>query len=257
MNGFITIEALGLSVAIVDVIIVLYALVMALIGIKKGFVKMLFKLFGTLAVVIGSVLLAGALSEALIGPIGHFVQNPITEWMGGLTTESGIEIFTQQFNWADAGVREELLPMALTAMGLPNFVSGIIIDIGLFNGVLAEAGTCALIEVLPAAITAIAMRIIAFVVLLIALSIVLFVIKRLLTSLTEFSLFGGINKILGLAFALAQAYIIISVVLALISYIPAPGILESIQSNIEASYVAKLLAENNWIGNWLISTVLP
>ena len=76
MNGFITIEALGLSVAIVDLIVVLYALIMALIGIKKGFIKMLFKLFGTLAVVIGAVLLASSLSEALIGPIGHFIQNP-------------------------------------------------------------------------------------------------------------------------------------------------------------------------------------
>ena len=257
MNGFITIEALGLSIAIVDLVIVLYALVMALIGIKKGFVKMLFKLFGTLAVVVGAVLLAGSFSEALIGPIGHFVENPVTEWMSGLTTESGIEIFTQQFNWADAGVREELLPMALSSMGLPSFVSGIIIDLGLFNGVLAEAGTCALIDVLPAAITAIAMRVIAFVVLLIVLGIAVFFVKRFLTTLTEFSLFGAINKVLGLAFALVQAYIIISVVLAIISYIPAPGILETIQAQIDASGIAKVLAENNWIGNWLVSSVLP
>ncbi len=257
MNGFITIEALGLSIAIVDLIVVLYALIMALIGIKKGFIKMLFKLFGTLAVVIGAVLLASSLSEALMGPIGHFIEDPITEWMSGLTTESGIEIFTQEFNWAYASVQQELLPMALTAMGLPNFVSGIIIDIGLFSGVLAEAGTCALIDVLPAAMTAIAMRIIAFVVLLIVLGIALFFVKRLLTNLTEFRLFGGINKILGFIFAMAQVYVIVSVVLAIISYLPAPGILESIQANIEASYVTKLLAENNWIGNWLISTVLP
>ncbi len=257
MNGFITIEALGLSVAIVDLIIVLYALVMALIGIKKGFIKMLFKLFGTLAVVIGAVLLASAFSEFLIGPVGHFIEEPITEWMSGLTTESGIQIFTQEFNWAYENVQQELLPMALSAMGLPSFISGIIIDIGLFSGVLAEAGTCALIDVLPAAITAIAMRIIAFVILLIVLGIALFFVKRLLTSLTEFRLFGGINRILGFIFALAQAYIIVSVVLAIISYIPAPGILEAIQTNIEASYVAKLLAENNWIGNWLISSVLP
>ena len=257
MNGFITIEALGLSIAIVDIIVVLYALVMACIGIKKGFVKTLFKLFGTLAVVIGAVLLAGELSEFLIEPIGHFIQDPITEWMNGLTTESAIPIFTQEFNWADTGVQEELLPMALSAMGLPNFVSGIIIDIGLFSGVLAEAGTCALIDVLPMAMTAVAMRIIAFVVLLIVLALALFFVKRFLTTLTEIRLFGGIDKFLGFIFGLAQAYIIVSVLLALISYIPMPGILEGIQNHIQASAVTKILAENNWIGNWLVSTVLP
>lgn len=257
MNGFITIEALGFSIEIIDFIVILYALIMALVGIKKGFIKMLFKLFGTLAVVVGSVLLAGSLSEVLIEPLGHYIENPVIEWMSGLTTESGISIFTQQFNWADAGVQQELLPMALASMGLPNFVAGIIIDLGVFNGVLAEAGTCALIDVLPSAITAIAMRVVSFVILLILLGIALAIIKRFLISLTEFSLFGGINKILGFIFGLAQAYIIISIILVALSYIPAPGVLEAIQAQIDASYVTKMLAENNWIGNWLISTVLP
>ena len=257
MNAFITIEALGFSIAIIDFVVVLYALVMALVGIKKGFIKMLFKLFGTLAVVVGSVLLAGSLSEFLIGPLGHYIENPAAEWMSGLVTESGIAIFTQPFNWADSAVQHELLPMALASMGLPGFVSGIIIDLGLFNGVLAEAGTCALIDVLPSAIAAVAMRVISFVILLILLGIALAIVKRLLTSLTEFRLFGGINKILGFIFGLAQAYIIVSIILVGLSYIPAPGILEAIQAQIDASYVTKMLAENNWIGNWLISTVLP
>ena len=96
-----------------------------------------------------------------------------------------------------------------------------------------------------------------FVILLILLGIALAIVKRLLTSLTEFRLFGGINKILGFIFGLAQAYIVLSIILVALSYIPAPGILEAIQAQIDASYVTKMLAENNWIGNWLISTVLP
>lgn len=256
-NGLIAISVLGMEIGIIDLIVVLYLLIMALIGIKRGFVKMLFKLFGTLAIIIGAVLLAPIVGQALIEPIGHFVQAPIAEWMSGLTTESGIEIFTQTFNWGDPAVQSELLPMALSAMGLPNFLSGIIVDLGIFTSMLEGAGNVALIDVLPAGITAIAMTVIAFVILLIALAVVVFFIKRLLTNLTEFSLFGGINKILGCVFGLVQGYLVVSVLLAVVSYIPAPGILETIQTQIDTSYVVKLLAENNWIGNWLITTVLP
>lgn len=256
-NGLVAISVLGMEIGIIDLIVVLYILIMALIGIKRGFVKMLFKLCGTLAIIIGAVLLARPFGEALVSPIGHFIENPITEWMAGLTTESGIQIFTQSFNWGDPAVQNELLPMALSAMGLPSFLSGIIVDLGIFSSMLEGVGEVALIDVLPAGITAIAMTVIAFVILLIVLAILVYVIKRLLTNLTEFSLFGGINKILGFIFGLVQAYLVVSVILAVVSYIPAPGILETIQAQIEASYVVKLLAENNWIGNWLITTILP
>ena len=256
-GGMITIDAIGLSVTIIDLIIALYFVVMALIGIKRGFVKMLFKLCGTLAVVTGAVLLASTVAGALIGPLGHFIENPITEWMAGLTTESGIEIFTQPFNWGDSAVQEELLPMALAAMGLPNFLSGILIDIGVFGSMLEGAGEVALIEVLPAGLTTIIMTIASFVLLLIVFGILLLIIKRFLTTLTEFRLFGAVNKVLGCVFGLAQAYILVSMLLTIVVYIPVPGILNAIQSQIDISYIAKLLVENNWIGNWLIQTVLP
>lgn len=256
-GGMINIDAIGLSVTIIDLIIALYFLVMALIGIKRGFVKMLFKLCGTLAVVTGAVLLASTVAGALIGPLGHFIENPIAEWMAGLTTESGIEIFTQPFNWGDSAVQEELLPMALAAMGLPNFLSGILIDIGVFGSMLEGAGEVALIEVLPAGLTTIIMTIASFVLLLIVFGILLLIIKRFLTTLTEFRLFGAVNRVLGCIFGLAQAYILVSLLLTIVVYIPVPGILNAIQSQIDLSYIAKLLVENNWIGNWLIQTVLP
>ena len=256
-GGMITIDAIGLSVTIIDLIIALYFVVMALIGIKRGFVKMLFKICGTLAVVTGAVLLASTVAGALIGPLGHFIENPITDWMVGLTTESGIEIFTQPFNWGDSAVQEELLPMALAAMGLPNFLSGILIDIGVFGSLLEGAGEVALIEVLPAGLTTIIMTIASFVLLLIVFGILLIIIKRFLTTLTEFRLFGAVNKVLGCIFGLAQAYILVSLLLTIVVYIPVPGILNAIQSQIDISYIAKLLAENNWIGSWLIQSILP
>lgn len=257
INGMINVEFLGLSVTIVDAIIVLYLLIMAVIGTKQGFVKRMFKLFGTLAILVGAVLLTPTVAEFFIGPLGHFIEAPVYEWMSGLTTESGIQIFTQPFNWGDTAARSELLPMALSAMGVPAFVSGIITKIGLFNSVLDGVGEVALIDVLPAGIASLAITIITFVLLLIVLAIVVAVLKRFLDGLTKFTLFGAINRFLGLALAVFQAYVIVSILLVVVAYIPVPGIIETIQSQIEISTVAKFLAENNWIGNWLVSTILP
>ena len=137
-GGMIIVDAIGRSVAIVDAIILLYALVMIVIGIRQGFVKMLFKLFGTLAVVIGAVLLTPTVADLLVGPFGHLIEAPVAEWMSGLTTQSGLPIFTQPFNWGSEATRSELLPIAYSAMGVPTFVSGILTDIGLFNGFFEE-----------------------------------------------------------------------------------------------------------------------
>ncbi len=257
INGMINVEVLGLSVTIVDSIILLYLLIMAVIGTKQGFVKRMFKLFGTLAILVGAVLLTPTVADFFAGPLGHFVERPVTEWMSGLTTNSGLQIFTQPFNWGDSATRTELLPIALSAMGVPAFVSGIITKTGLFNSVFEGVGEVALIDVLPAGIASLAITIATFVLLLIILAVFVGVIKRFLVGLTKIGLFGAINRFLGLALAVFQAYIIVSMLLAIVAYIPVPGIIETIQSQIEISTVAKFLAENNWIGNWLVATILP
>ena len=255
-GGLITIEAIGLSVAIVDVVVVLYALIMACIGIKRGFVKMLFDLCGTLAIVVGAILLTPYLADFLVGPFGHFIETPVAEWMSNLSTESGLQIFTQPYNWGDAGTRSELLPIAITAMGAPSFVSGIITSTGLFNAFFEGVGEVALVEVLPAGISSLAFTIISFIILLIALAVVVSLLKKILSSLAEIKLFGAINKFVGFAMGLAQVYVIVSVVLTVVSYIPVAGLFEIIQSQIEISTVTKFLAENNFIGNWLVSSLL-
>ena len=256
-GGMITVDSIGLSVAIVDAVILLYALVMVVIGIKQGFVKMMFRLFGTLAIIIGAVLLTPSVADFLVGPLGHFVEAPVAEWMSGLTTESGLQIFTQPFNWGSEATRSELLPIAYSAMGVPAFVSGILTDIGLFNGFFEGVGEVALVDILPAGIASLAITIITFILLLIVLAIVVALIKKVLADLAEYRLFGTINKVLGFALALAQVYVIVSVILTVVAYIPVPGIFEAIQSQIEISSITKFLAENNWIGNWLVTSILP
>ena len=63
--GIIIIESLGWQITLIDAIVALFALIMAFVGLAKGFTKIFFSLFGTLAVIVGAVLLAGTVGWLL------------------------------------------------------------------------------------------------------------------------------------------------------------------------------------------------
>lgn len=256
-SGIIIIESLGWNITIIDLAVALFAVIMAFVGMAKGFTKIFFSLFGTLAVIIGAVLLANTVGGWLQGPFGHLVQDPAANWIAGLDPEGAPAVFTQAYNWSDASVRAEMIPLVLSRMGIPATLAGIITDTGIFNSLFEGFGEAALVDVLPQALASLAMTIIAFVLLIIILSIVVFIIRRLFENLTSFRLFGGINRILGLALGLAEAYLIVSILLTVVSYFPSEGFLSAIYQQIDQSVITKFLVQNNWIGNWLINTILP
>ena len=256
-SGIFIFESMGISIALIDVIVVLFGLILMFAGMARGFVKVFFSLFGTLLVIVGSVLLAKTVGGWLTGGFGGFVQDPITNWMMNIDAEQDIKLFSTVVDWTNPENRANYIPVALSMLGLPATISGIITDTGMLDGMFESFGEAALIDVLPAGLTSIIMTIIAFILLLIILGIVMVIIKRALTNLTKFRLFGGINRLLGLILGLAQAYLIVSVILVAVSYIPTDGFLSVIHQQIDASCITKFLVQNNWIGNWLLSTIFP
>ena len=253
--GIIIIESLGWQITLIDAIVALFALIMAFVGLAKGFTKIFFSLIGTLAVIVGAVLLAGTVGGWLTGPFGHFVSEPTANWLAQIDAEQEIHIFSQVIDWTVAENRSQYIPLVLSAMGLPATLSGIITDTGLFNSLFEGFGEAALIDVLPGAVASLAMTIIAFVLLIIVLTIVVIIIRRLVERLMSFALLGGINRVLGFVIGLAEAYLIISILLTVVAYLPSEGFMSAIYQQIDASTITKFLVEHNWIGNWLLTTI--
>jgi len=93
------------------------------------------------------------------------------------------------------------------------------------------------------------------VLLLIVLGIAMVFIRKLFVGITKYRLLGGINKLLGFLFGALQAYVIVSIVLTVLTLIPLQGLLDIVYQQIDASVITKFLAQNNFIGNWLIATI--
>ena len=128
-------------------------------------------------------------------------------------------------------------------------------DVFIFPSLFEGFGEAALIDVLPGAVASLAMTIIAFVLLIIVLTIVVIIIRRLVERLMSFALLGGINRVLGFVIGLAEAYLIISILLTVVAYLPSEGFMSAIYQQIDASTITKFLVEHNWIGNWLLTTI--
>ncbi len=252
----IAIELLGVQIAVVDIVIALFALIMAFVGLRKGFTKIFFGLFGTLAVIVGAVLLASTVGGWLTGPFGNLVSSPAANWLAQIDAEQEIQIFSEIIDWTVAENRELYIPLVLSAMGLSATLSGVITGTGLFDSLSEGFGEAALIDVLPDYIASLAMTIIAFVLLIIVLAIVVTLLRRFFVLFATFSILGGINRLLGFIAGLLEAYLIISVLLVVVAYLPSEGFMSALYQQIDGSVITKFLVENNWIGNWLLSTIL-
>lgn len=249
------VEFLGMQMSWMDAAISIFLIVMAVIGLLQGFVKKAFSLFGTLAVVIVSVLLAGTVGGWLMGPLGHVVSDPVAGWLAGIEESAETTVFSTVFDWTDAAVRAEQIPLVLMAMGLPATLSSLVRDTGIFNGMFEGFGNASLMEAFPNAVAKLAMSIIAFIILFIVLTILVAILKKILNRIVQFSILGWVNRLLGFALGLAHAYLIVSVLLTMISFIPIEGFLSAIYAQIDASTLTKFLVEHNWIGNWLIGMI--
>ncbi len=242
----------GLNIPIIDGVIIGLALILGIVGLAKGFSKQLFALFGTLLVIVGAVLLSNVLADVLKPLLGNTIQTPLTEWMTGLDEGADIKWFTEAHDWTDiANVQ-----YALTKLGLPAFLSGIVA--APIQKVFASFGTAKLVEVLPPVMTQWALVAISFLLLVIVFSIVLALCKKLFAKATEIKLIGILDRLIGLVFGVAQAYLLILAVFTVLSFIPntfLPQVQEAIRQQIDSSEVATWLFANNWLCSWILSFV--
>ena len=245
-----------------DLAVLILAAIFLLIGLSQGFAKQLISLFGVLFVVIVSVLLCAQVAS-LISPL---VRPPLESSFISLMQDKDAayveadKIFTVVKDWTD----ESNVNMALTRLGLPSFLSGILY--GTVSSIFASFGTAKLVDVFTPILAGWALTAIAFVLLMIVLGVGVIIIKKLILKFASLPSVKNWDKFLGMILSLAKVYIGISLTLALVlTTLASVTLLSPIQNFLiwQANLsqggkipVFAFLVNNNFIGEWLIKIIV-
>jgi uncharacterized membrane protein required for colicin V production len=197
--------------SIVDIVFVALIILLAVIGLYKGFLKSAISVVGTAASALLAFLVAepfGKLLEAMF-KVTTTIKGKIADWLYSLseffTLERGGETF--------ADISGE--------MGIGG-VSGIVQRLAnlLLKGANIPTGET-VGAVLAGKIAAVVTTIIAFIVGFILIRIILKVLEKLSDKITEVKIFGAIDKVLGFLFGLAKGLLyagIIAIIATVLGY---------------------------------------
>ena len=237
------------TVTIMEIVVILMILLFLVHGLRAGFVGQLFGLIGTIVVIAGAVLLAGAVGQLLNGIMGDLIRKPIENWVGGMGEEVLLMTGTE------VGASIESLEMVLGAIGIPAIAAGLLHKP--LSGVFTNMGDVPLGTSLTDMLTKWAWTAIAFILLIIVFTIILLILRKSISkAVNRIRIFGSINRILGMVVGLAKAYFIISVFLAIVLIVPANWpLMGTLNEQISNSWLTFFLYKNNWIGAWLIAMI--
>lgn len=174
---------------IIDIVLVLVAIILIIVGYKKGFIKKLISLAGFLVILVFSVMLCGQLSEFMIH---HGIIYPsIFDSINGNITS----------NLADKGLVIETLTVGEVleqGLEIPKFIADV-----LCNAISSGSSEIPAVEaasVIADYLASIIMMVIAFFILLIGTFIIVLVLKLVADALRTNKLIRFVDGIFGIIF---------------------------------------------------------
>ncbi len=214
---------------ILDGVVLIFFVVMALIGGKKGFINWFFGIISTVVALLLAITLAKAL---LVGTNGLF---GLEDWFakkfgGGFAKINGF----------DADISASGVEAALKEHDVSAVLSRLVIKMVGVQTELAPGTTLA--QLLGDSTATLAATLLCGVILFIAAKLLMRIVRKILNAVAEkISLVGGVNTLLGSVFGFLQALLIVSVVLALLALLP----FESLSSYLSSTLLVGIIYENN------------
>lgn len=196
---------------ILDIAVLVILLVVAIVGFKKGFLKGLVGLVGTVVAFIIAILCAA--------PVAEMVENGF-----GMTTSiaNAVEGMLNGMEAFNVPLTDEGLSNALAELGLPGFISDMIIDV---VSQLNIEGDPTIAQVVSPVIAGFISTAICGILLFIVSAILLNLFAGLLSKVFDkIPVIGAINHILGLALGLIKGLIFVYIVLGVLSVLPIQGV---------------------------------
>ncbi len=215
---------------ILDIAVIVFLLVFVIVGFKKGFLKGLVGLIGTAVAIVIAILCAA--------PLAGFLEDTF-----GMTTaiSGNIENALNGVDGFTVPMTDEGLSAALANLGIPGFLSDMIIDV---VAQLNIEGDPTVAQVVAPVIAGFLATAICGVGLFIVAAIVLNLLAGALSKLFDkIPVIGAINHILGLALGLIKGLIFVYIILGVCSVIP----VQAVQDTLAETTVIQWLYETNLI----------
>ena len=234
---------------IIDIVFVALVVILAIIGLVRGFAQSALSLIGSFVSIILAILIAkpfAALINAIFGS-NNFFSEKIAEVFNGFNPAFG-----------------EIRPGGLTAEQAAQAASdakGGIFDF-LYKYIFAEHGVAeggtlggSIGDVLGPLATIVLAAIIAF----ILIRIIVAILSSLMRRLTQFSIIGSIDKILGFAFGAAKGVLLVVIISALMSALTIvfPSINNAVRPMLDDTKIVKIIYDKtdeltkDYLGNKL------
>lgn len=226
-----------IAAIVLDVALLIFFLIFAIVGFRKGFFR---SLVGIVSVVL-AVFVAIYCSPFIVKELEE-IFSVCTNLANSLAEKFSA---TEGYN---AIYSEEAVKTLVTNLGVPSFLSGLVISlIGNISG--AESITAG--EAVTSSLASLIVNAICVVALFILCVFLLWLISKLFTKLLDsIPVLGAANRILGMVLELAKGLIILYVVLMIVGLIP----FEVIQNAIDSTVVLKVFRDYNLI-TFIISNI--
>ena len=238
--------------AIIDIVAIGFIAVFAIIGVIRGMVKTLFRLFGVVLAIVLAFYSCAPIGNLLADNLGASATEEAREWLISIDEQYSdeLKLFTVEKDWTDPQNKRD----AVSRMGVPSLLSSLVVNA--MGEKFDEFGTSAVLaDVLPPVLTTWGMTVLAFLLLLLVYSVLLLIariaLRKLINSLVVLRV---VDKIGGFAIGAIQGILIYSVIFFIISQVPVP-FLADFRETISAQ-LAESEAGIAWLADTPIITFL-
>lgn len=225
---------------ICDIVIAVVTLIIVFVNIKKGFVRQIIGVVAT----IGAVLIAFLFCKDLLALV-----NAQFGWQDKFADKLASSLSAQEF--FNASLTEENVRVAISSIGLPDFVSDAAVKLlSGAEGVAENVGTF-----LSTVIAKYVLLSLSFIVLFIVARLLLGLLKLLIVKLFTLPVLKGVDRLLAIVLGLIKSVVLIYVAVYIIQLLPASvSFAESVKAAVDASRVVSLLNGSEVVG-FIISKI--
>ncbi len=192
---------------VIDVLLVAIVVIGAIVGIKKGFIKMAAKPVKFVASIALAFAICTSVADGFITPL---IEAPITNYVSNFLYENCANLTAEN-------AAEELPTLLKIAAAVFN------IDVGEVTAGAGNAVLDAIVENLTAPVINVVSVIISFILVYLVATLVFSIVLAIINAIFSSGIFGVLNKILGFVFTGAVAFIAswaLAVVLEFVFHLP-------------------------------------
>lgn len=225
-----------------DIVILAIILVSAWIGLRKGFIYSMFKIFSFFVSAILAVKAYPYAAKIL-------AQTPVYGKIKGAIFSKLMLQQTAQTPKLDGQAKEAAANAIISNLKLPSFLKGTI-EKGMPNpSTLVDMNK--IVDAISIQLTDIVIDILALILIYIVIRVGLFLLRHVLQGIAKLPVFKQLDKVGGLSFGAIEGLLTVYIVLAVVMLFNSAQVFKGIYEAINASTVAKFFYENNFIVNWM------